>query len=54
MTLNFSDGVQIDTSGELRKLRLQDGLYVVGQGYCIPVANDIEAEKMIESLKIGS
>ncbi len=49
--LNFSDGVSIDTSGELRKLRLSDGLYVVGQGCCIPVNDDKEAEELIKKLK---
>lgn len=45
--LNFSDGVKINTEGPLRKLRLKDGLYVVGNGMCIPVADDEEAEKFL-------
>jgi len=39
--LKFTDGVNVDTSGPLRRLRLKDGLYVVGQGSLIPM-NDIE------------
>jgi len=49
--LKFSDGVNINTSGELRKLRLSDGLYVVGQGMLIPVNDDKEAEELIKKLK---
>ena len=47
MTLKFSDGVIIDTSGPLRKLHLEDGWYVVGNGFCIPVASEREADKTI-------
>ena len=49
--LRFSDGVNIDTSGELRILRLRDGLYVVGQGWCIPVADREEAREVIKGMK---
>ena len=35
--LKFSDGIEIDTSGELRLLELYDGWYVVGEGRLIPV-----------------
>ena len=35
--LKFSDGIEIDTSGELRLLELYDGWYVVGEGKLIPV-----------------
>ena len=27
MVINFSDGVSVDTTGELRVIRLSDGLY---------------------------
>jgi hypothetical protein len=30
--IRFSDGVEIDTAGEYRTLKLHDGWYVVGQG----------------------
>jgi len=49
--LRFNDGVSIDTSGELRILRLRDGLYVVGQGMCIPVNDREEARDLLEHLK---
>ena len=49
--LRFNDGVNIDTSGELRILRLKDGYYVVGQGMCIPVADREEAKEVIEEMK---
>lgn len=50
MALRFNDGITIDTSGEIRKLTLYDGLYVVGNGYCIPVKDDTEAELYIKKL----
>ncbi len=49
--LRFSDGVNIDTSGELRVLTLSDGLYVVGEGMCIPVNSPEEARETIQSIK---
>jgi hypothetical protein len=49
--LRFNDGVNIDTSGPLRTLRLKDGYYVVGQGMCIPVANREEAKKVIAEME---
>lgn len=49
--LKFSDGVEIDTSGELRKLTLKDGMYVVGQGLLIPVKDEVEAETIISKLQ---
>ena len=38
--LTFSDGIEIDTSGELRLLELYDGWYIVGEGRLIPVKDD--------------
>jgi hypothetical protein len=43
--LRFDDGIEIDTSGELRLLELYDGWYVVGEGRLIPV-KDEEAGKL--------
>jgi hypothetical protein len=40
--LSFSDGIEIDTSGELRLLELYDGWYVVGEGRLIPVEDEDE------------
>ena len=48
--IKFNDGVNIDTSGPLRTLKLFDGLYVVGQGYSIPVADEEEASVWIKKL----
>ncbi len=47
MKLKFSDGIVIDTAGPLRKLHLKDGWYVVGNGFCIPVADEGEADETI-------
>lgn len=49
--LRFNDGIEIDTSGKLRTLRLSDGLYVIGQGKCIPVKDQQEAQKRITELQ---
>jgi len=50
MVLNFSDGVSVDTTGELRCLRLKDGYYVVGRGFLIPVADPEEAAATIREM----
>lgn len=47
MELKFNDGVIMETAGPLRKLHLEDGWYVVGKGFCIPVASEGEADKTI-------
>ncbi len=47
MKLQFTDGITIETSGPLRKLQMEDGWYVVGDGLCIPVASEIEADETI-------
>ena len=51
--MKFNDGINIDTDGELRILRLRDGLYVVGEGMCIPVESKKEAEEIISSFSPG-
>ena len=48
--LRFSDGVNIDTSGPVRMLELEDGLYVVGNGQLIPVNSEEEANRIIDNL----
>ena len=55
MTLRFSDGGNIDTSGPLRVLHLA-GYYVVGEGMSIPVNSREEAEKIIAEMpkRLGS
>ncbi len=51
--LRFSDGITIDTSGELRVLTLHDGDYVVGQGMLIPVSSKEEALRIIRERKLS-
>ena len=48
--LKFSDGVSIDTSGELRVIHLRDGYYVTGKGYLIPVENYEKGVEIIAGL----
>jgi hypothetical protein len=48
--LKFSDGVQIDTSGPIRSLHLADGWYVVGNGFLIPVKDEVDTELVIKKL----
>lgn len=49
--LRFSDGVNIETSGKLRTLKLDDGWYVTGQGLLIPCESHKEAKKKLNELK---
>ena len=46
--LRFSDGVNIDTSGPLRPLKLADGWYVVGEGTLSPVTDGPAADAEIK------
>ena len=48
--LRFSDGISVNTAGELRPLELPDGWYVVGEGKLIPVKNKEEAKSLIKSM----
>ena len=47
--LRFSDGMEFDTSGPLRKERRSDGLYIVGEGKLIPVKDDEEANLYLKT-----
>lgn len=49
--MKFSDGMEFDTSGELRIVRKSDGLYLVGKGMLIPIDTVEEGLKMIEDDK---
>jgi hypothetical protein len=49
--MRFTDGVTIDTDGDLRTLRLADGWYVTGEGYLIPCADHDEAEATLAEMK---
>lgn len=50
-TINFSDGVSVNTDGEYRLMRLRDGLYVVGNGMMMPVDSADEGNQFICELK---
>jgi len=49
--LRFSDGIEIDTSGEYRTLELHDGWYVVGHGTCTPCKDEQEAIRRVNDEK---
>jgi hypothetical protein len=49
--LRFSDGINIDTTGEPRRLQLADGLYMVGNGRLIPCATEAEVQECIAKYK---
>ena len=48
MTLKFSDGIEIDTSGEYRTLELYDGWYVTGHGILMSVSNEEQGILLIK------
>jgi len=50
MKIEIIEGVEIDISGPLRKLRLKDGWYVVGEGSLGTVDSEEEAELLIQHL----
>ncbi len=49
--LKFSDGMVIHTHGELRCIEFSDGWYVLGEGMLIPVPNENEGKRVMNSLK---
>ena len=50
-TLKYIGDLVIDSTGPLRKTRLPDGLYVVGEQMLIAVDSEEEADDIIEQLK---
>jgi hypothetical protein len=48
--LRFSDGVEIDTSGQPRVLELVDGFYAVGKGILIPASDRLTAEFLVSRM----
>jgi hypothetical protein len=50
-TLKYIGDFVIDSTGPLRKIRLPDGLYVVGQEMLIAVDSEKEADDIIEEFK---
>jgi type IV secretory pathway VirB10-like protein len=49
--LRFSDGITVSTDGPYRRLRLPDGLYVVGRGTLVPCADEAEVESTLAELE---
>ena len=49
--LKFNDGINLDTSGELRVEWRRDGYYVLGKGMSIPVESEEEGLKVIANMK---
>jgi hypothetical protein len=52
--LQFTDGTTINVDGPIRKIQLYDGLYVIGQGMCIPCENEKEVQELINELAAES
>jgi hypothetical protein len=50
-TLKHIDDMVIDTTGPYRRIRLPDGLYIVGQEMLIAVESDEEADRVLAELK---
>lgn len=48
--LKFSDGVSVETGGELRVQHLSDGWYVTGRGMLLPVDSPGTGEALIARL----
>ena len=51
LLLLYVGDLVIDSTGPLRRIRLPDGLYVVGERMLIAVDSEEEAEEIIEELK---
>lgn len=51
--IRFTDGMEFDTSGELRVIHRSDGWYVVGRGMLVAVDNPEDGERLIEELRGG-
>jgi hypothetical protein len=49
--LRFNNGIEFDTTGELRIEERFDGFYVVGEGWLIPITEIEEGNETIKRLK---
>lgn len=49
--LRFSDGEEFDTSVELQLTIRKDGVYVIGEGYLLPVKDIDEGRKRLKEMK---
>ena len=54
MKLRFTDGMEFDTSGELRVVHRKDGYYVVGRGMLLAVDGRDDGKRLIEELRGGN
>ena len=54
MKLRFTDGMEFDTSGELRVVHRKDGHYVVGRGMLLAVGDAKDGKRLIEELRGGT
>ena len=50
MKLVFSDGVEIETSGEYEIKELKDGWYIIGKGLLIPVDTEEEGKRILRDI----
>ena len=53
MKLRFTDGMEIDTGGELRVIHRRDGYYVVGRGMLVAVDDPEDGKRLIDELRGG-
>ena len=49
--INFNDGKSFNTNCSLTITRQTDGLYVIGNGYLIPVDSDEDDMELIKKLQ---
>lgn len=51
--LKFTDGEEIDTSGELRLEHRSDGWYLLGEGMLVPIKDPDEGRELMKKFKKG-
>lgn len=49
--INFNDGKQFNTNCDLMVTRCNDGFYVIGNGYLIPVDSEEEGMEVMKKLQ---
>lgn len=52
-TLEFTDGVKFDTTGEPHLEHRRDGWYVVGRGMVVPVDDEEDGRELVAWMKGG-
>ncbi len=53
MEMNFTDGMELETSGPYRIIRKSDGLYVVGNGVLCAVNTREEGAELIRKIHLS-